>query len=289
MPTDTKRSRGDIGSIMVIASVPLLGNFEFHVHTLTDQYISRNLLHEKIWEPFETKIFCRLCMDGDFVVDLGANIGWYSVIASQLVGATGRVFSFEPDSTNLELLRRNALASGHADRIEIHGVALADHETESALFLSPTNLGDHRLFSDGTIRNTIAVTVRTLDGVFADSPHWPTLVKSDTQGSEARIVRGASKLLAGGWRPILILEFWPFGLSNSGDDPLALFGILASFGYDIYELTEENPRLIGLSEDRLRVRLTSDLSPQSMAYINLLCLPRGSQRFALIADLVYKA
>jgi hypothetical protein len=122
--------------------------------------------------------------------------------------------------------------------------------------------------------------------VFGDSPRPPTLVKSDTQGSEARILRGASKLLAEGWRPILILEFWPFGLTNSGDDPLALFEILASFGYDIYELTEENPRLIDLSEDRLRMRLTSDLSPQSMAYINLLCLPRGSERFTSIADLV---
>ena len=288
----TISSTGDTAeteSIAITASVPVVGNFEFHIHIRPDQYISGNLLRDKIWEPFETKIFCRLCQHGDVVADLGANIGWYSVIASRLVGPTGRVFSFEPDSTNLVLLTKNVLGSGHAEQIEIRDVALAERESSSRLFLSDYNLGDHRLFDDGTPRDSVVVKVSTLDAQFANSPRRPTLLKSDTQGSEARILRGASELFADGWRPILIMEFWPYGLINSGDDPLELFEKLESFGYELYELTEENPTLNTLTRERMRVRLMSHISPQSKNFVNLVCLPYKSKRSASIADLIATA
>jgi FkbM family methyltransferase len=277
----------DAEPIAITASVPLIGEFSFYVHGCPDQYISGSLLRDKIWEPFETKVFCRLCRPADVVVDLGANIGWYSIIASQLVGPNGRVFSFEPDPRNLRLLRKNALTSRLAELIEIYEHAIADRESTSRLFLCQNNLGDHRLFDDGSPRSNISVVVRTLDSQFFNSSRRPTLVKSDTQGSEARILRGSSNLLAHGWRPIWIIEFWPYGLVNSGDDPLELFVKLTSLGYNLYELTEENPRLTLLTEGRLLTRLNSDISPRSMGYINLVCLPHESDRWPSIMDLVY--
>ncbi|MGB5583898.1 MAG: FkbM family methyltransferase, partial [Gammaproteobacteria bacterium] len=84
-----------------------MGDFKFHVHRAYDKYISGDLIRDNIWEPFETEVFRRLCKPGDFVVDIGANIGWYSVIASRLLGSSGRVLSIEPDSSNLQLLRTN--------------------------------------------------------------------------------------------------------------------------------------------------------------------------------------
>jgi FkbM family methyltransferase len=269
----------------VLASVPGLGEFPFRVHSCPDQYISRSLIQEKIWEPFETEVFRRLCQPGDVVADLGANIGWYSIIAAHLVGEQGKVFAFEPDSANFEILRENVLASPNAQQMDIFKLALSDFRAQSKLYLCPSNLGDHRLFDDGSPRAWRLVDTSTLDVFFAEIPRKPTLVKSDTQGSEARILRGAQRLFADNWRPILILEFWPFGLSKSGSDPVELIDVLVSLDYGLYEVTEQYPRLIPTGRT-LSERLKDDLSPHSEQYINLLCLPRNSERLSLVADLV---
>jgi FkbM family methyltransferase len=275
-------------SRLIKANVPGIGLFDFAIHTGNDQFISGDLARDQIWEPFETEIFRRLCMPGDFVLDLGANIGWYTVIASKLVGRDGRIVSFEPDETNLTLLKKNTAMSGGFGTVEIMDIALGDREENARLFMSENNLGDHRLFSDGTQRESLDVPVKTLDSFFAKSIRKPTVVKSDTQGSEARILRGATHLFEEGWRPILILEFWPFGLTNSGDDPLEFWEKLVSLGYSLYELGEANPKLITLTEVRLYTRMNSDISPQSMGFINLLCLPHQSERLSLILDLIEK-
>jgi FkbM family methyltransferase len=273
-------------SRVITAQVPQLAEFEFHVHQEFDHYISGDLLRDKIWEPFETEIFRRICLAGDVVADIGANIGWYSVIASKLVGESGRVFSFEPDMKNMELLKKNLAASGGAGTVETRACAVSDRSSLEKLFLSDTNLGDHQLFDDGGSRKSLDVTVVSLDDVFFNEPNRPTLVKSDTQGSEARIIRGAARLFESGWRPILILEFWPYGLKGAGDDPMALWRRLKSLGYAMYEITEENPQLMRLHESSLQDRLVTDISPDSGRFINILCMPPEDNRIERVRDLM---
>jgi FkbM family methyltransferase len=216
-----------------VAHIPSLDiRFEFLVHRRTDLYISGDLLRDKIWEPFETTVLGRLCAPGDVVVDLGANIGWYSVVASRIIGPAGKVYAFEPDPDNFRLLCENLALSGVQQNFRMYNIALADQISASALYLSNDNLGDHRLFDDGTSRECISVNVSTLDSFFADDLQKPTIVKSDTQGSEGRILLGAQRLFESGWRPIIILEFWPYGLSNTGFDPLSLYLQLTAMGYN---------------------------------------------------------
>jgi FkbM family methyltransferase len=280
------QSSDEQGPVSITANVPSLGEFSFYVHSRRDIYISGDLLRDRIWEPFETEVFRRLCRQGDFVVDIGANIGWYSIIASRLVGQTGKVVAFEPDPTNLQILKKNVALIANAAEVEIHDLALADRKSSVKLFLCPDNLGDHRLFDDGTGRDVVLVGVDTLDLLFGDVPRRPTLVKSDTQGSEAKILRGADKLFAEAWRPVLILEFWPYGLTNSGDEPLQFFRQLVTLGYDMYEVNERNPKLVRLSQENIRRRLGSNLQVESMAHTNLLCLPFGSERYVSISDMI---
>lgn len=209
---------------------------------------------------------------------------WARSVSTFIVART----SFEPDPTNLQLLRKNVALIADAENVEIHDLALADRKSNRDLFLCPENLGDHRLFDDGTGRNVVVVEVQTLDMFFGNGPRRPTLVKSDTQGSEAKILRGAAKLFAAAWRPVFILEFWPYGLTNSGDDPLQFFRQLTSLGYDTYEVNEGNPKLIRLTENGMLRRLESNLLVASMAHTNLLCLPPESERIACISDLIYE-
>ena len=238
------------------------------------------------WEPLETEVIRRLCRPSDFVLDIGGNIGWYSVIVAKTIGSAGRLITFEPDPVNFEMLVRNLeRVVGCAQTMPRHA-AVSDHEGVLQLFLAEGNRGDHRIFNDGTSRPSIDVRTSTLDALLELEPRLPDLVKSDTQGSEARILRGARATLAKGWRPVFVMEFWPFGLSGSGDDPMALWSELAALGYEMFELTEEQAQLHPLTEQRVRTGIAGSMSAASEGFINIVAIPRGSDRLASIQDLI---
>ncbi|MEJ1171023.1 FkbM family methyltransferase [Variovorax sp. CCNWLW235] len=271
---------------LIEGNVPGFEPFAFEIHRAGDAYISTELEATGIWEPLETSVITRLSRPGDFVLDIGGNIGWYSVLLSKVLGPAGQIITFEPDPRNFAMLSRNLeRVRGGAIATPLQK-AVSDAEGTLKLFLSPDNLGDHRIFSDGTERPTIEVPTATLDAILADASRLPDLVKSDAQGSEARIFRGAQGLFSKGWRPIFLMEFWPFGLTNSGDDPMWLWGQLAGMGYQMFELTEARSTLLSIDELRVRSEITDRLSPTSGSFINLVAIPSGSDRLTSIEDLV---
>jgi len=85
---------------------------------------------------------------------------------------------------------------------------------------------------------------------------------------------------------VLVMEFWPFGLTGSGDDPVALWNDLVGLGYQMFELTEEQPKMHTLTEQRVRDGLNSSMSPASQGFINIVAIPQGSDRLASIQDLI---
>ncbi len=266
---------------VVRAVVPGLPPFDFEIHTREDRYVSADLAATHIWEPFETEIVRRLCRPGDFVMDIGGNIGWYSVLMAQLIGPTGRLMTFEPDPDNFEMLKRNIARCTAGPRPELFREAVGDEPGAVRLFLSDTNLGDHRTFDDGTGRASIETPQRSLESILAGESRLPDLVKSDTQGAEGRIVKGARRLFASGWRPILLIEFWPYGLDGSGGDAISLWNELADLGYVAYEVTERRPRLYALPPERVRLLLSTEIDVASEGFINILALPEHSDRVEL--------
>ena len=78
----------------------------------TDTVVCRMIAAYGNWEPSETAWFLRTVKPGDIIVDAGANVGYYTVIGSRLVGDRGKVYAFEPDPSNFELLRKNVELNG---------------------------------------------------------------------------------------------------------------------------------------------------------------------------------
>jgi len=271
---------------VVKVGTPAAGVFDFHVHTTNDKYISQELEKDGVWEAFETEVFTRLCREGEFILDIGANIGWYTAIGARLIGATGRVYAFEPDPANYALLRRNVSAIPSRANVRLFNFAIGDKRQTSRLFLSPINRGDHNLFASHESRDSVSIEIRTLDDLLMREKRLPTLLKSDTQGSEARVLRGAQRLLEQGWRPDMILEFWPYGLHGTGDDAGALWTQLDSLGYATFKLLETEPRLTRLRGDDMAALLQGRLVVESRRFINLLCLHESSERFHKLTDLI---
>jgi len=165
------------------------------------------------YETTETLLVKHLVQPGDLIVDAGANLGWYTTITARIVGPEGLVLAFEPDALNLNFLNINLAGNGVADRVRIFPVALYERDGTVAFEHSPDNFGDHRIGGSAGVQ----VAARTLDGVLAEvglDERPIGLLKSDTQGAEVAIFRGAPRAL--GRVKHMIAEFWPYGIERAG-------------------------------------------------------------------------
>jgi FkbM family methyltransferase len=153
------------------------------------------------YEPHLTAVFTRYCRPGMTVVDVGANVGYYSLLASRLVGPSGRVIALEPNSENCRLLLSSLRLYG-GENVQLIPVA-ADTETGWAYY--STHVGSNGGLIDG--RDLLAhpgVVVPTfrLDDI-VESPVG--LLKMDVEGAEGRVMKGAARLIERD-RPIITTE-----------------------------------------------------------------------------------
>jgi FkbM family methyltransferase len=191
------------------------------------QLVDREIYCQGVWEPLETKLFARVLRPGDHVVDVGANIGWFSLLAARLVGPAGRVHSFEANRATFDLLQTN-LALNACTNITAHCVAVG--EENGLARIAPREAGNAgadgvELASSGV--DTVPLV--RLDAVLGEARL--RLIKLDIEGWEAKALRGAEGLLRRGDAPDLVFEFTPEFLSAAGDDPRELVAWLEGLGY----------------------------------------------------------
>jgi FkbM family methyltransferase len=164
--------------------------------------------------------------------DIGANIGFFSLLAARLVGPSGRVFAFEPEPALLPRLWENIGRNGF-DHITVVGKAVA--ATSGEIFFQPVDLHRSPDFGLGQIRQeathtTIKVAGVALDDFVLQHP-WPDVVKCDAEGAEVEILRGATRLLGAG-KTIFVIEF------HSVAHERAVRELLEQHGYSVMRLDE---------------------------------------------------
>lgn len=192
--------------------------------------LSKGIGRRGTHEPVQTVICQRLLAPGASFIDVGANIGWYTIHAAARVGRQGRVIAVEPDPDNCRLLRASVTANGFKN-VQIFEAAAAQANGQAILSKSPQNFGDHRLLADDN-RQQITVRTLTLDEI---DPGKVDFVKIDTQGTEAKVLAGAAGIL-GRDRPTILLEFWPDGLRLQDSSYFDLFAFIDRHGYEIFRV-----------------------------------------------------
>jgi FkbM family methyltransferase len=186
-----------------------------------DQWIGPSVWQHSSWD--EAELAWALSHLGDpqklgTVLDIGANIGT-STISFVMRHAARRVIAFEPEDLNFRLLRCNLILNGLEDYVDPRELAVSDTDGELELSLAPVNFGDHRVTSrrpastedrDGLT----PVRGERLDSALTDEEIADvSLVWVDTQGHEAAVLAGATKLLC---RPIpWVIEYWPLRLREA--------------------------------------------------------------------------
>lgn len=203
---------------------------------LVDDADSLGLIANGIFEPEETRSILNLIKPGDRFLDIGANVGYYTVLAAECVGSTGQVISIEPDDTNFEILDANTRIWQQQGRVKIYRFALSDQAGESRLFLSSHNSGMHRLYSSVVCTGeTIQVSVVRGD----DLQLAPLdLVKIDIEGFEPRALRGLQETLKASPRIKILSEFSPFSILEAGESPLNWLQWMIAQGFEILALKQ---------------------------------------------------
>jgi FkbM family methyltransferase len=171
-----------------------------------DEGVSRELAIHRIHEPLATSLLEQHLRPGMTVVEVGANIGYYALFESRLVGPGGKVIAIEPVPKNVEGLRRNVRNNGRIN-IEVHQLAIADRNGTLPMYLSARS-NWHSLLPTPSAQ-TCMVPVSTLDDfLFSAPPDSVDLIRMDVEGYEIEIVKGMQRVLSV-YDPYLLIEIHP--------------------------------------------------------------------------------
>lgn len=236
-----------------------------------DESLVPSLLVYGIYEKYDTELFKKIVKPGMIVVDIGANIGYYTLMAAKLIGSNGKVYAFEPEPSNYELLIKNIKINNYTNIISIQK-AVSNKNGKARLFINKSNLGNSSLIENNVPQKIgfTEVETITLDNFFDSvvKNNKIDFIKMDTQGAEKLVIEGAEKILKDNNLKI-IMEFWPFGLRNMGSEPSDLLKMLQDFGFKIKHINGKDSYLKKLEMTEIINLCENKDKKNKMGYINL--------------------
>ncbi len=217
----------------------VLGAYLMYVDT-TDWSVSPRLMLDGYWEPWTTSALSRLVRRNMSCVNIGANVGYFTLFLADLVGSNGKVHSFEPNPRALELLQANVEINGMG-AVEVHASAVSDHNGSSTLLVSDQCIGGGYVgtiddfTSDGAVKHrndlkSVQVPVVTLDDALPAGSRVDLLL-IDAEGSEEKIWRGMQRVRSDNPGMVTILEYEyrryhdPLGLIRMWNDACGSNGL----------------------------------------------------------------
>lgn len=236
------------------------------VHSQTmwipNRAISQYVLRD--YEPITTELFRTSIAEGNTVLDIGAYIGFFALLAARATGARGQVFAFEPAPGNFEVLRRNTILSGYQN-LFCYNNAAADKVGQASFIIAEAS--DSNSFYPHPLspkRETVTVDCITVDS-FLDGRR-ADVIKIDAEGAEIPVLRGMEQTLKSNNRMRLFMELNPFCLKAGGYSSEELMALLLSNGFSVQLIEEASGHLRELDE-----RLIGVPDDDPVYYANLYC------------------
>lgn len=215
-------------------------------------WLGRHVYVTGEYEPATSQVIQALLPTGGTMVDIGGNIGYFSMLSAQCVGPSGKVFAFEPLPSNRQRLEANVLLNGYR-QVVVNSTAVCERNGEATFHEGPAN---HRGLSSlrPLAENLPTVTVQTgrLDDLLPKGIRI-NLVKIDVEGAEGKVLEGMQDYLRRD-HPDLVLEISDNFLRALGDTADGLCQSLFRHGYRMYEIEHDGLRPIAA--------WSADLPPQ---------------------------
>ncbi len=220
-----------------------------------------------VYEKSESNFIKSICYEGMNILDIGANIGFYTALFSQSAGDDGMVIAIEPDKESYKYLSKS-INSFYYKNVLSFRLAASDTKQKLPLFISTENRGDNRLYSTNQKRNSMIVDCITVDELLKENKIKNLdLIKIDVQGYEPKVLKGMIKIVKSSKELILLSEFWPKGIQEAGEDPQEYLIMLRKMQFQLFEL-KKNGSLVILKpgEDKKFIK-----KYRGRRYTNIIC------------------
>jgi FkbM family methyltransferase len=199
-----------------------------------------NLIRQGNFEPAEISFVSRFLKPGMMVLDVGAHHGMYSLLASKRVGPLGKVFAFEPSPRERKALILH-LRLNSCNNVSVQPLAVGERNYSTEFFVADANdAGCNSLRHPGidTGLTQIAVQVARLDDwILEQKIGGVDFIKLDVEGGELSVLRGATKLLSGGLRPVILAEVQDVRTLQWGYQAKEIISFLSQRGYQWFALS----------------------------------------------------
>lgn len=189
-----------------------------------DVHVTPWVRSQGVWEADVMKLLRRVLRPGAVFVDVGANVGFHTVLAAQLVGPGGRVVSIEPAPWTLELLRANLWRSG----VEATVLPVAASDAPGTVALSSET--GHRSGARLSARGDVQVEAARLDDLLPELV--VDVIKVDVEGAEPLVLRGARALVERSPNLVAVVEFRDEP-HLSGESPAEVLALYESLGFEL--------------------------------------------------------
>ena len=230
----------------------------------TFQAYGMNLVHEE----GTTALFKKIVRSGDVVLDLGANIGYFTILAAKLVGPTGKVFSFEPEPTNFLYLTKNIELNNYTNAFAFQR-AVSDKQGKTRLFVCSYDSGHHTInqydgieaYRRGRQSTVQAIEIETVavDDFLRGKTDRVDIIKMDVEGAEALALSGMKDTLRRNHTVKVFLEFFPLLMKKMGSSPGTYAeSLLNDFGFLVYAIGHDYS-MEGVSKDLVRIESVQQL------------------------------
>lgn len=193
---------------------------------------------KSFWEN-DMKVVQFFVKPGEYVIDIGANVGWYTKFLSDLVGVKGKVYSIEPIPPTFQLLSY-CVNELELKNVELINIAVSEKNGSVVMEVPMFNSGGENFYQARIIEGQkkekflkeFKVESRSIDSLLSDPPGRISFIKCDVEGHELAVIKGAS-LLIGKYKPALLVEVSQ-DPDDQSSDAYMLFKYLESFGYLVY-------------------------------------------------------
>jgi FkbM family methyltransferase len=216
------------------------------------------------YEPVTQKVFIESIRAGDTVLDVGAHIGFYAMLAAKVVGETGTVHAVEPCQDTLRLLRESIRAN-NLENVIVHGCAAGNSNCLREFNITGSS-DSHGFYAHPNIETlaSVQVTQVKMDDITAGPVN---VVKIDVEGAEIEVLEGMESILMKSHDLNLFVEWFPAGMINAGRDPSELPERLRKLNFkDVRVIDDRAQNILPLEETIALIRKGS-LPPNW--YVNL--------------------
>lgn len=213
-----------------------------------DESIAPHLLIDGYWELWINHVVQGTVKAGMNVLEIGANLGYYTLLLASIIGAKGKLYAFEANPKVFKNLFSNVLVNGFSDRVELVNKAAVDksgaitfyalkklHGSGSIVDLT----GEAYLNKIDDEAETFTVDAVSVDDFLKDKPARIDFIKMDAEGSEPRIFNGMQGLIRNNLQLTIIAEFSPDLVRGTGCDPRLFLEQLQDSGFNLRFIDED--------------------------------------------------